>query len=94
MVVIDLWLPIDVDVEVVRKIAFEACITSRFLNIDKPVNILFFDHFDQTPATNVKIKAYVFDARYEKAFAGDVTEVAKKALQKAGIYRKKKKEQV
>jgi len=92
MVVVDLWLPIDVDVELVRKIAFESCITSRFLNIDKPVTILFFDHFNQTPATNVKIKAYVFDARYEKAFAGDVTEVAKKSFQQAGIYKKKVKE--
>ncbi len=86
MVVVDLWLPIDINVETVRKIAFEAAITSRYLNIDKPVVILFFDHFDATPSTNVKIKAYVLDARYEKAFAGDVTEAAKKALKSAGAY--------
>ena len=86
MVVVDLWLPIDINVETVRKIAFEAAITSRYLNIDKPVVILFFDHFDNKPATNVKIKAYVLDARYEKGFAGDVTEAAKKALKTAGAY--------
>ncbi len=86
MVVVDLWLPVGIDVEKVRKIAFEAAITSRYLNIDKAVTVLFFDHFDNQPATNVKIKAYVLDARYEKGFAGDVTEAAKKALSEAGIY--------
>jgi len=86
MVVVDLWLPVGIEVERVRKIAFEAAITSRYLNIDKAVTVLFFDHFDNQPATNVKIKAYVLDARYEKGFAGDVTEAAKKALSEAGIY--------
>jgi len=86
MVVVDLWLPVGIEVEKVRKIAFEAAITSRYLNIDKAVTVLFFDHFDNQPATNVKIKAYVLDARYEKGFAGDVTEAAKKALSEANIY--------
>ncbi|MEL6986747.1 MAG: mechanosensitive ion channel family protein [Bacteroidota bacterium] len=86
MVVVDLWLPIDINVEKARKIALEAAITSRYLNIDKPVVILFFDHIEHAPATNVKIKAYVLDARYEKAFAGDVTEAAKKAFKEVGLY--------
>lgn len=88
MVVVDLWLPVNIDVEKVRNLAFESAITSRYLNIDKPVTVLFFDHFDEHPATNVKIKAYVLDARYEKRFAGDVTEAAKKAFSEAGIYQK------
>ncbi|MEE9406646.1 MAG: mechanosensitive ion channel domain-containing protein [Polaribacter sp.] len=86
MVVINLWLPIDVDVTKIRKIAEEAAITSRYLNIDKPVTILFFDHFDDHAATKVVIKGYVLDARYEKLFEGDVTEAAKKAFIEAGIY--------
>lgn len=86
MVVVNLWLPINIDVKKIRKIAFEAATTSPYLNIDKPVNILFFDHFDNEPATNVKVKAYVFDARFEKAFEGDVTEAAKMAFRNEGIY--------
>lgn len=86
MVVINLWLDIQVDVDKVRKIAHEAAITSRYLNIDKPVSILFFDHFDNQPATKVVVKAYVLDTRYEKAFEGDVTETAKKAFGLSGIY--------
>ena len=86
MVVVNLWLPINVDVANVRKIAHEAAITSRYLNIDKPVVILFFDHFDDHAATKVVIKGYVLDALYEKLFEGDVTEAAKKAFIEAGIY--------
>ena len=86
MVVVNLWLPIQIDVDKVRKIAHEAAITSRYLNFDKPVSILFFDHFDNQLATKVVIKAYVLDTRYEKAFEGDVTETAKKAFGLNGIY--------
>ncbi len=86
MVVVDIWLPINIPVELVRKVTYEAAVTSRYLNIDKKVIVLFFDHFDKEPATNVKVKAYVLDARYEKAFAGDVTEAAKAALREAKIY--------
>ncbi len=86
MVVVNLWLPININVEQVRKIAYEAAATSRFLNLDKPITILFFDHFHSNPSTNVKIKAYVLDTRYEKGFEGDVTEASKKAFRQAGIY--------
>ncbi len=86
MAVVNLWLPIDIDAELVSQIAYEAAITSKYVNIDKDVAIYFFDHFDNEPATNVKIKAYVLDTRYEKNFEGDVTEAAKKAFNKAGIY--------
>lgn len=87
MVVVNLWLPIDVDVSFIRKIVEEAAITSRYLNIDKPVTILFFDHFDDHAATKVVCKGYVLDARYEKLFEGDVTEASKKAFIEAGIYK-------
>ncbi len=86
MVVVNLWLPININVEQVRKIAYEAAATSRFLNLDKPISILFFDHFDNNPSTNVKVKAYVLDTRYEKGFEGDITEASKKAFRQAGIY--------
>ncbi len=86
MVVVNLWLPINVDVEIARKIAHESAITSRYLNIDKPVGILFFDHFDDHAATKVVIKGYVLDTMYEKLFEGDVTEAAKKAFIEEGIY--------
>ncbi len=86
MVVVNLWLPIHINAAQVKKIAYEAAVTSKYLNIDKGVNVLFFDTFDKQAATNVKVKAYVLDARYEKAFESDVTEAAKKAFNEAKIY--------
>jgi len=86
MVVVEMWLPIDINVEKVRKIAYEATITSRYLNYDKAVSILFFDHFDNRPATKLVIQAYVLDNRYERVFGGDVTETAKKAFGLNKIY--------
>lgn len=86
MVVVEMWLPIDINVEKVRKIAYEATITSRYLNYDKAVSILFFDHFDNRPATKLVIQAYVLDNRYERVFGGDVTETAKKAFALNKIY--------
>ncbi len=88
MVVVNLWLPIHINVEQVRKIAYEAAITSKYVNLDKAVNVLFFDHFDNHPTTNVKIKSYVLDARYEKAYESDVTEAAKKALKELKVFEK------
>lgn len=86
MVVVEMWLPIDINVEKVRKIAYEATITSRYLNYDKAVSILFFDHFDNQPATKLVIQAYVLDNRYERVFAGDITETAKKAFGLNKVY--------
>ncbi|MEM7161754.1 MAG: mechanosensitive ion channel family protein [Bacteroidota bacterium] len=86
MAVVNLWLPINIDTERVRTIAYEAAISSKYLNFDKDIAIYFYDHFDDEPATNVKIKAYVLDTRYEKNFEGDVTEAAKIAFNESGIY--------
>lgn len=86
MVVVNLWLPVQADLDIVKKIAYEAAITSRYLNIDREVKVLFFEEFHERPITHVMIKAYVFDAKYEKAFESDVTEAAKKALGQAKIW--------
>ncbi|MCB0562881.1 MAG: mechanosensitive ion channel family protein [Phaeodactylibacter sp.] len=86
MVVTDLWLPIAVDVAVVRKIAYEAVISSPYLNLDKPVKVLVIDHFRERLATVVKVKAYVLDSQYEKLFESDVTEAAKQAFCREGVY--------
>ena len=86
MVVVDLFLPIDVDVNRARKLAFEAAVTSPYINYEKGIQILFLDHFQNHPATRLRVKAYVLDARFEKAFEGDVTETAKRAFRAADLY--------
>ncbi len=86
MVVIDLFLPINVDVNRARKLAFEAAVTSPYINYEKGIQILFLDHFQNHPATRLRVKAYVLDTRFEKAFEGDVTETAKRAFRSADLY--------
>lgn len=86
MVVTELWLPIDVDVAIVRKIAYEAAISSPYLNLDKPLAVLVTDQFRERMATLIKVKAYVLDTQYEKLFESDVTEAAKQAFCREGVY--------
>ncbi|MCB0587818.1 MAG: mechanosensitive ion channel family protein [Phaeodactylibacter sp.] len=86
MVVTELWLPIAVDVQKARRIAYEAVISSPYLNLDKPVAVLVADHFREQLATVIKIKAYVLDTQYEKLFESDVTEAAKQAYGREGLY--------
>lgn len=87
MVVTSLWLPIAVDVAKVRKIAFEAVISSPYLNLDKPVTVLVIDHFRDRLATVVEVKAYVLDSQYQKLFESDVTEAAKQVFCREGVYK-------
>lgn len=88
LVVVDLWLPPDAPLSQARSIVREAAVTSRYFNFDKknkPVEVLVFDTNVEQPAAQLRIKAYVLDPRFEKAFASDVTETAKQAFRKAGI---------
>jgi small conductance mechanosensitive channel len=69
-----------------RDIITEATATSRYVHLDKPIVSLVSDEFlGERFVTVIKIKAYVFDARYENAFSSDVTERVKRALRYAGI---------
>lgn len=86
MAVVRIWLPLNADLQQMRTIAHEAAITSRYFNFYKGVTILFQDHLGEPAGTILQIKAYVSDARFEKAFEGDVTETVKGALVKAGVY--------
>lgn len=86
MAVVRIWLPLTADLKMARTVAYEAAITSQYFNFDKGVSILFHDHIAEPPGTILQVKAYVLDAKYEKAFEGDVTETVKRAFVEAGMY--------
>lgn len=86
MAVVRMWLPLNADLEMARATAYEAAITSRYFNFDLGVTILFTDHLAEPPGTILQVKAYVLDAKYEKAFEGDVTETVKRVFVRAGVY--------
>jgi MscS family membrane protein len=89
-VVAELYLPMDIDTEKVRNIAIEGAQVSRFIYLQKPIVVLFFQEIkDRKSYLKMRLKAYVMDIRYEFAFKSDMTELVLEALLKEGIIDKK-----
>jgi small-conductance mechanosensitive channel len=86
MVVVPFYIGAAEKFSVARRIVAEAAATSRYVYLQKPIVTLVSDEFmGERFVTVIRLKAYVFDARYEKAFASDVTERVKRALAEAHI---------
>lgn len=88
-VVAEIYLPIDVDTQKVRKIALESAQVSRFIHLDKPVVVVFFNEVKERRSyLKMRLKAYVMDIRYEFAFKSDMTEIVIRELLSQGIIKK------
>jgi small-conductance mechanosensitive channel len=84
-VVIDLFLPHDADSMEAMDIAAEAAYSSPFVLLAKPVAVRIEDRFQDGPHLLVRIKAYVYDHRYEVAFTTDVTARARTEFTRRGM---------
>ncbi len=84
-VVTTLYLPGWVDVGRAKEIAYDAAANSKYVFLKKPIVVLIADDFRETFLTKVVVKAYVLDARYEAAFASDITETAKSQYLREGM---------
>lgn len=84
-VVTDLFLPPDVDPRVAMEVAYDAAFTSPYLLLRKPVVVLLIDKFDQRPYVVLRIKAYVYDHRFEPRLQSDVTMRAKTEFRRRGV---------
>lgn len=74
-VVSELFIPPDVDLEQLRKIGYRAAAVSRYIYLDKPITVVIKNEVFQGRSMLVmRLKAYVFDIRYEFPFASDMTE--------------------
>ncbi|MFB3131783.1 MAG: mechanosensitive ion channel family protein, partial [Rhodothermales bacterium] len=87
-VVVDLYLPGWVDVMNAKSIAYSAAANSKYVYLEKPIVVRVKDVFKETFLTQLKVKAYVLDARYEFAFASDITETAKAEFLRQGLFNK------
>ena len=76
-VVTDLFLPHQTDPVAAREIGYEVAYSSPYILLAKPVVVLLQDGFDQGPFLRLRIKAYVYDHRFEPAFQSDITLRAK-----------------
>ncbi|UII32560.1 mechanosensitive ion channel family protein [Fulvivirga ulvae] len=80
-VVAEIYLPITVDTESVRQIAIEAAQVSRFIYLNKPIVVLFFNEVKERRSyLKMRLKAYVSDIRNEFAFKSDMTEIVMREL--------------
>lgn len=85
-VVSEIYLPITVNTEQVRQIATEAAQTSRYIYLNKPITILFFNEVKERRSYyKMRVKAYVMDIRYEFNFKSDMTEIVIRELLKNNI---------
>jgi MscS family membrane protein len=85
-VVAEIFLPTTIETEKVRKIATEAAQASRFIYLNKPIVVLFFNEINNKKSyLKMRLKAYVVDIRYEFQFKSDMTEIVLRELIKEGI---------
>ncbi|MDX1586178.1 MAG: mechanosensitive ion channel [Balneolaceae bacterium] len=75
-VVAEIYLPADIDVELVKRIAYKAAISSRYAYLQKPVNVIAKNEIhEKNYVIKLRVKAYVLDIRYEFPFQSDMTEL-------------------
>lgn len=80
-VVAEIYLPITVDTKRVRQIANESAQVSKYIYLNKPIYVLFFNEVKEGRSyLKMRLKAYVVDIRYEFAFKSDMTEIVIKEL--------------
>ncbi len=85
-VVIDFHIGTDQDVHRARELIREATATSRYVYLSKPIIVNVSQVIiDSYIALRVKLKAYVLDTKYEKAFETDVTLRVLEAFSENGI---------
>ncbi len=86
MIAIKFYIAMDEDFDLARRIIYEACVTSKYVYLNKPVIITMKDDITGMAfSTVIQCKAYVIDTRYEKAFETDVTARVKRAFKKHGL---------
>ena len=82
-VVAEFFLPPDIDIVVLKKIAYRAAAVSRFVYLKKPIAVLIKNEIHQGRSLlKVRLKAYVLDLRYEFPFASEMTEIVMSELLK------------
>jgi small-conductance mechanosensitive channel len=85
-VVMDFYVGMDQDIPRAREIVSEAALSSRYVHLPKPVVVLVNQIMQENLiAVRFRLKAYVMDTRYEKAFETDVNLRVMQAFREAGI---------
>jgi len=85
-VVAEIYLPIDIDTQRIREIATEAAQVSKYIYLNKPVAVVFFNEIkDRRIVLKMRLKAYVSDLSKEFQFKSEMTEIVIKSLLEQGL---------
>ena len=88
-VVAEFYLPLDIDTQKVRRVATEAAMVSKYIYLNKPVAVLFFNEMkDRRSIIKMRLKAYVSDIQNEFIFKSDMTEITLRELIKEKLISK------
>jgi small-conductance mechanosensitive channel len=88
-VVAEVFLPIDINTVAVRDIALEVAKVSKYVYLNKPINVLFFNEIKERRSfLKMRLKAYVLDVRYEFDFKSEMTELIIRELIKNGFLKR------
>ncbi len=75
MVVCDFHLSLDADIGKAKTLLYQVVATSRFVFLKKPIKIIVEEVYKNYQLVmRLKVKAYVFDVRFEKDFQSDIFE--------------------
>jgi small-conductance mechanosensitive channel len=82
----DFYIGLDQDVELAIELIREACLTSPYVYLERPVAVLAKQVIlGDYCAMHLKARPYVFDSKYEKPFETDVHLRVRKAFGRHGI---------
>ena len=80
-VVAEFYLPVHINLERLKKIAYLAAACSKYIYLKKPIVVVLKNEIHQGRSIlKMRLKAYVLDLRYEFAFSSEMTEFVIKQL--------------
>lgn len=88
MIEVNFHVDLASNIKLAKEILYETAVTSPYVFLKKPVALVLTElNFANRPAMQIRVKSYVLDVRFEKAFQSDLLIRGNEALVKAGVTR-------
>jgi len=88
MIIVDFHLSPEADLRKARDLLYEVVVTSKYAFLKKPTTVVMSEvNYGEKLAIQLKVKAYVIDVMYEKAFQTDIILRGTELLQKNKVQR-------
>lgn len=80
-VVAEFFLPLSIDIEKAKQLAYEAAVVSKYTYLNKPIAVIVKNEIHEGRSLlKMRLKAYVLDLRYEFPFMSEMTEIVVREL--------------